>query len=130
DAGGRGQRLVADELDGRDLGTEPLVDRRRLPLVAGGERRASAGALTLGLHLLGPRPLGGIAHHPAALAQHALGEVAREAVAVVEREQEAAVHRPPPSLALGDQIVVDPPHAAVERLREALLFPAHALLDA
>src|SRR5207247_8739107 len=69
------------------------------------ERRLGAGPLALRLHFLRPRRFRFVAHAPALVDEDLLRKVAREAVRVVEREQEAAVDRPaaPGALHLRDR---------------------------
>ena len=127
----RRERLVADELHRRDVGGEPMIEARPVAAFLGRKRRAGPGPLTLGVHLALPRDLGRVGHAPAGVLEDFLGEVAREAVRVVEREQELPVDGPSlPLPPLRGEELLDLLHADVERLREALFLLADDLLDA
>src|SRR4030095_4812450 len=105
DARGRRPRLVRDEVHARDLAAQALVDRDALALLAGGERGARPRAVTLGLHLGVPGRVRLVVDDPAAVLEDVLGEITREPVRVVEREQEAAVHRAAAARALRGQVL-------------------------
>ena len=94
DPGRRGHRLVAEELRLGEVRQERLVRRRALVphRAARPKGRARTGALPLRLHLLLVLALGLRRHRETALLEHLLGEVDREAVGVVEREEHLARH--------------------------------------
>src|SRR5581483_3892706 len=96
DRGRGGERLVADEeLWPRQRALDLLIERDRLARVAvAAEAGPGAGALALRLHLLRPHPLGILGDAPALVDENLLREVAREAVRVVQGEQQAPVDGP------------------------------------
>ena len=90
DSRGRRERLVTDELHGREVGGDALIDRRLVGATAT-ERGARARAFALGLHLLIPLSTGALGDAPPSGLKLFLGQLSRKAVRVVELEQEAPV---------------------------------------
>ena len=135
DARGRRERVIADELDARDLGGEARVDRRRLGILARPERRARPRALALRRHLGLIRGVGLVGDEPPLVPEDFLGQVPGESVGVVQPEEEFPAERARardarrPLAPLRLVVLLDQSHAKVEGLREALLLGPHGLLD-
>jgi hypothetical protein len=132
DLRGRRELAVADELDGGQLGAEALIDAfASAPSVRPKLAPARARSRCAFHRSLGRRTCL-LRHAEAGVREDLLGQIHGEAVGVVEREQEPTstvrvVARASAPLA---HVLLDLPHAGVERLGEALLLVAHGVLHA
>ena len=124
----RGERVVAEELGLRQAPPEleGRLARTRLAPEGGAGARARALPLHLGLELA-QRVVG---HDEPEVRERLLREVGREAVRVVEREQELAVDDVGALGRVGLGVLADLRDPDVERLGEALLLGADRALHA